>query len=78
MQLEIRHSPAKLAVLLADKFVESGSGGRVYDKQSIIEEFGKESNVRISITNFEMATLALNVALDTYRAAFSEGEGEPA
>jgi hypothetical protein len=32
LQPEIRHSPAELAKLLADEFVEFGSGGRVYSK----------------------------------------------
>jgi hypothetical protein len=71
LQPEIRHSPAELAKMLADEFVELGSEGR-------IEELGKESNAQGSITDFELVSLASNVALVTYRAVFSEGEGEPA
>jgi len=78
LQPELRHSRAELERLLADEFVEFGSGGRIYNRQSIIEELGKESNARGSITDFKLVSLAPNVALVTYRAAFSEGEGEPA
>jgi len=78
LQPEIRHSPTELGKLLADDFVEFGSGGRVYNKQSIMEELGKESNVRISILDFKLVSLGPDVALVTYRASFSEREGEPA
>jgi hypothetical protein len=75
---EVRHSRAELERLLAEEFVEFGSGGRVYDRHSIIEELSKESNAQGSITDFELVLLTSNVALVTYRATFSEGEGEPA
>jgi len=78
LQPEVRHSRAELQRLLADKFVEFGSGGRVYDKKSIIEELGKESNARGSITDFKLMLLAPDVALVTYRATFSEDAVEPA
>ncbi|UCE65630.1 MAG: DUF4440 domain-containing protein [Candidatus Zixiibacteriota bacterium] len=78
LQPEVRHSREELEKLLAEEFVEFGSGGRIYNIQSIIEELAKESNVRISMTDFEMVSLASNVALVTYRAVYSEGEGEPA
>jgi len=72
LQPEIRHSPAELEKLLADEFVEFGSGGRVYNKQSIIEELGKESNARISMTDFKIVSLAPDVTLVTYRAVYSD------
>jgi hypothetical protein len=78
LQPEVRHSRDELEKLLADEFVEFGSAGRIYNRQSIIEELGKESNAQGSITDFELVSLASNVALVTYRAVFSEGEGEPA
>ncbi|UCC81197.1 MAG: DUF4440 domain-containing protein [Candidatus Zixiibacteriota bacterium] len=78
LQPEVRHSREELEKLLADEFVEFGSAGRVYDRQSIIEELGKESNARISMTDFEMVSLAPDVALVTYCAVYSEGEGESA
>lgn len=78
LQPEVRHFPAELEKLLADEFVEFGSAGRVYNRQSIIEELGKESNARISMRDFEIVSIAPDVSLVTYRAVFTEGEGEPA
>lgn len=74
---EVRHSPSELTKLLAEEFVEFGSTGRVYNLKSIIEELGKESNAQGSITDFELVSLAPDVALVTYRAVFFEGDGEP-
>ena len=65
---EVRRSPAKIAELFADEFVEFGSGGRVYDKQAILEELATESPIRFSIADFKLLQLAPNVALVTYRA----------
>jgi hypothetical protein len=78
LQPEVRHSRAELEKLLAEEFVEFGSTGRVYDLKSIADELSKESNAQGSITDFELVSLAPDVALVTYRAVFSEGEGEPA
>ena len=78
LQPEIRHSPDELARLLADDFVEFGSSGCVYDRQAIIDELGQESTARGSITDFKAVELAPGTMLATYRAAFSEREGEPA
>lgn len=71
LQPDVRHSPSELKKLLADDFVQFGSCGRAYNKQSIIEELGKESNVRISISDFKAISLAPDTALVTYRAVFS-------
>jgi hypothetical protein len=40
LQPEVRHSRDELEKLLADEFVEFGSAGRIYNRQSIIEELG--------------------------------------
>lgn len=76
LQPEVRHSRAELEKLLAEDFVEFGSGGHVYKRQSIIEELGKESNVEISMTDFKMVLLARDIALVTYRAVFTGPQGE--
>ncbi len=65
---EVRRSPAKIAELLADEFVEFGSGGRIYNKQAILEELATESPIRLSIADFKLLQLAPDVALVTYRA----------
>jgi hypothetical protein len=78
LQPEVRHSPAELARLLADEFVEIGSSGQVCDKQSIIASLASEGHVRISIMEFRLTILAPDVALVTYRAVISHGEAEQA
>ncbi|RKX31944.1 MAG: DUF4440 domain-containing protein [Candidatus Zixiibacteriota bacterium] len=77
-QPEIRRSPEKLQKLLADDFVEFGSAGCVYDKQSIVEALGAESTLQINITDFHAISLSPNTALVTYRAAVSKSDGGPA
>lgn len=71
MQPDVRHSPPELKKLLADDFVQFGSCGRVFNKQSIIEELGKESDVKISISDFKTISLTPDTALVTYRAIFA-------
>jgi hypothetical protein len=71
LQPDVRHSPSELEKLLADDFVQFGSCGRVFNKQSIIEELGKESNVKISISDLKTISLAPDTALVTYRAIFA-------
>lgn len=78
MQPEVRRSPAELKKLLAEEFVEFGSGGQVYSRQSIIEALSNESAVTFSITDFKAASLSPDVALVTYRALYSGGEDRPA
>ena len=68
LQPEIRHSPADLAELLTDDFVEFGSSGLVFDKQSIVTVLGKESAVRFYLTDFKAVPLAPTAVLVTYRA----------
>ncbi len=76
LQPEVRHSPDELDRLLADEFVEFGSSGTVYDKQSIIDSLGEESGVRITISDFKAISLAADVAFVTYRAVFHSDTSE--
>ena len=68
-QPEIRHSPQKLAKLLADGFVEFGGSGRMCDKQQIIEELLNEPPLRIAMSGFRVTPLAADIVLATYEAA---------
>jgi len=68
LQPEIRRSPAEVARLLADEFVEFGSSGRVYEKQSIIDELSQEPEIRFLMKDFRAFSLAQGVVLVTYRA----------
>ena len=63
--------------LLADDFVEFGSGGRVYDRKAIIESLGDETDIEICATDFEMVVLGDNIALLTYRAVCVEDDEPP-
>jgi hypothetical protein len=71
-QPEIRRSPDEVVKLLADDFVESGSSGRVYDKQSIIEELANEPGLQITMSDFKVVSLGPGIALATYRATVTE------
>ncbi|UCE25259.1 MAG: DUF4440 domain-containing protein [Candidatus Zixiibacteriota bacterium] len=76
MQPEVRRSPAELEKLLAEEFVEFGSSGRVYDRQSIIEALSIESPFTCSIDDFKVVSLGPQVALVTYRAVCHESDDE--
>jgi hypothetical protein len=65
---DVRRSSADVAALLADDFVEFGSGGRVYDRKAILEELATESPIQFSITDFRLLQLTPDIALVTYRA----------
>lgn len=69
---EIRNSPAAVAALLADDFIEFGSSGKVYDKSAIIELLRTETvapDQKIAVENFVVRALSPNVALVTYLAS---------
>ena len=69
---EIRSSPAAVAALLADDFIEFGSSGRVYDKSAIIELLRTETaapDQKTTVENFVVRPLSPNVALVTYLAS---------
>jgi hypothetical protein len=68
---EIRSSPAEVAPLLADDFIEFGGSGRIYNKEQIIQSLQHETPVDISIHDFQVKLLAPQVALATYRVVKS-------
>jgi hypothetical protein len=63
---EIRTSPEELTKLLADNFFEFGSSGNVWYKKDCIGE-GGIGVVKMTLHNFEIYSLAPDVALTTYR-----------
>jgi hypothetical protein len=77
LQPEIRRSRTELQRLLAAEFVEFGSDGKAHDRDSIIEELALESEVDISITNFQATALAPNVVLAKYRAVARKSTDAP-
>ena len=74
---EIRRTPNEVAKLLDDMFLEIGSSGQTYDKQSVIEALSTEERVRMSISEFRLLSLTPDLALVTYRViAHSSAGGE--
>jgi hypothetical protein len=76
-QTEIRHSPDELTELLADDFVEFGSSGCIYSKQSIIDSLSKEPTINVTMSDFKAVMLSDEIVLVTYHAFYQEQESEP-
>lgn len=73
----IRRSPAEVVKLLADDFVEFGSSGKVFDKQSMLDELADEPEIAVTTSDFKVVSLGPDIALATYRATVVQ-IGEPA
>ena len=71
-QPDVRHSREEMAKLLAEDFIEIGSSGKVYDRNSIIEETGREEGILITLSSFNVRSLSNEIALVTYRAAITD------
>lgn len=74
---EIRQSPIEVSKLLAKNFVEFGSSGQIFDKQTIIDAMIQHPIVRISAVDFKISILAPDIVSATYRAIIVIKEGEP-
>jgi hypothetical protein len=73
MRPATRSSRRKLEELLADDFVEFGSSGAVYDRESVISALLLEQPPAWSIANFEARPLGTDAALVTYTATKGGG-----
>lgn len=76
LQPDVRKTATRLDALLAEGFIEFGSSGRVFDKQSIIDSLRSESPVRLSLTDFKALPLGPGVVLTTYRGVCYGVSGE--
>ena len=65
---ELRSTPEKLAPLLADDFIEFGSGGHAYDKKRVLFLLRRLAPAAISIEEFRVINVCDSAALVTYRA----------
>jgi hypothetical protein len=65
---DLRTTPEKLAPLLAEDFIEFGSGGHAYDKKRILFLLRRQTPTRLSIEEFRMIPLTDSAALVMYRA----------
>jgi hypothetical protein len=68
---EVRRYPEELSRLLADDFVEFGSSGHVYDKQSIIQALQQGPGARYTLQDLQVKPLGPGVVLATYVVARS-------
>jgi len=67
---EVRASADRVAVLLADGFVEFGTSGRIYNKGQIVDLLQREQgrlDQSSTISEFSARRLAADVLLVTYR-----------
>jgi hypothetical protein len=64
---DIRRSPSEVRKLLAEEFMEVGSGGDFYDREAIIAALGSPTDYRFTLTEFQTITLSEGVVLATYR-----------
>jgi|RhiMetdeSRZDD1v2_1073273.scaffolds.fasta_scaffold1529563_1 hypothetical protein len=63
----VRASADALDRLVSDQFVEFGSSGRVYTKREVIALTLAHPSVTVSVTDFQVLSVAPDVALATYR-----------
>ena len=74
LEPRVRRSPAEMAPLLADDFLEFGSSGRTFDKARVIASLQEEPDLRFSLSAFELTQLAPGIVLATYRVVARRGE----
>jgi hypothetical protein len=73
---EIRQCPDELARLLADDFREFGASGRVFDRGQIMDALKNQPPAQLWLGEFQVDSLAPDLALVTYRGycRFPESE----
>lgn len=65
---ELRSTPEKLAPLLADDFIEFGSGGHAFDKKRVLFLLRRLAPAEMFIEEFRVISVCDSAALVTYRA----------
>jgi hypothetical protein len=70
---EVRHSLISVDRLLHPEYTEFGSGGRIYDKETMVALMTRETPASVMIRDFGTKMLSDGVALVTYRTIGSEG-----
>jgi hypothetical protein len=70
---EVRHSLISVDRLLHPEYTEFGSGGRIYDKETMVAMMTRETPASVMIRDFGTRMLSDGVALVTYRTIGSEG-----
>jgi hypothetical protein len=76
---DVRRSPAALEARLAPDFVEIGSSGRAYDRDTLVAALAEEGAAAdgpdARIEDFALRLLAADVALATYRSVHETPAG---
>lgn len=72
---EVRFSRETMDGLLAEKYLEFGASGRVYNKQETLDMPPVEIGARLPLENFSIRVLASSVMLVTYRSIQSFPDG---
>ncbi len=74
---QVRASHARLDELLADAFVEFGSSGRIYDKQSMIHALTQAASMEnYQVDDFAVVTESEDTALVTYSCKIRSAGGD--
>ena len=68
LQPKVRKSKERLNELLADDFYEIGESGKQYNKQDILNDLPKQTEVKITIQNFNAVEISPGIVLVTYQA----------
>ena len=78
MDPAVRHDREHVALLLADDFVEFGSSGHVWTRDSILELLATETYDAPSVEDFRCRVLGEHSARVTFRAVRIKATGERA
>ena len=68
LQPEVRKSKERLNELLADEFYEIGESGKQYNKQDILKDLPKQTEIKYTIQNFNAVEVSPGIILATYQA----------
>lgn len=71
---EVRSSRERVEALLHADFTETGSGGEVYDRATIIEMMTTGAPGEVVIRDFAATHLSSEIALVTYRSIGTSGQ----
>lgn len=64
----VRRNRERVAAILSDDFIEFGSSGRLWTRDSTLDELATQAYEAPAVEDFACRMLAENVALATYRA----------
>ena len=76
MDPAVRRDRERVAALLSDDFIEFGSSGQVWSRDSTLEQLATQTYEAPVVEDFACMMLAENVALVTYRSVRTKATGE--